>query len=423
MLINFSVSNFSSFKDKVTLSMARTSIQKHKEHLIGNKWLSGVAIYGANASGKTNLLRAIGFLHRFVSLQSILPLNTLYSFMQKSDVPTEFEVGFESNGIKYFYRIVFDSKEILSEEMNFVEKSKVNLLFNRDKLSVEYGKHFQNDWYKNRSFPKDVALIAKIISDGVVDNKIKGYEHFINIDEFFRGIAFFDPKTEVPAGNIYYGFQEPQFKQFLTNLLKQADTGITSIEFKNLPSATPEQVAKDPDLSKLLPGHALIRQIGDDYYIFKSEDGQVKVQNLIMKHGEVPFPLSKESAGTIKLFKLGFLLYSYKNMPGAKLMLLDEFDSLFHPFLSKILLKSLLNDSMGGQIIVALHNTMLLTHEIWRVDEIWFTEKDEEGASKLYPLTDINPRFDKDLEKDYINGRYGAVPFLGGEEAWREIIK
>ena len=105
------------------------------------------------------------------------------------------------------------------------------------------------------------------------------------------------------------------------------------------------------------------------------------------------------------------------------MLLLDEFDNLFHPFLSKVLLKSLLNNPMGGQIIAVLHNTLLLSHDIWRVDEIWFTEKDSDGSSRLYPLTDINPRFDKDLEKDYINGRYGAVPFLGGEQVWQEIIK
>jgi hypothetical protein len=265
--------------------------------------------------------------------------------------------------------------------------------------------------------------MSKILSDGIIDNKISGYQHFVNIDEFLRGIAFFDPKTEVPAGYIYNGFKEPQFKKFLKGLLRQADTGITDVDLTELPPATPEQIAKDPDLSRLLPGHALIRQYGDDYYVFTAERGTIRVQRLTTMHGDVSFTLSKESAGTIKLFKLGFLLYSYKNMPGSKLLLLDEFDGLFHPFLTKVLLKSLLNNHMGGQFIAALHNTMLLSHDIWRVDEIWFTEKDEDGASDLYPLTDINPRFDKDLEKDYINGRYGAVPFLGDEKAWEEIVK
>lgn len=423
MLINFSVSNFGSFKNKVTLSMKKTSIQQHPEHILNKKALSGAVVYGANASGKTNLLRAIGVVPMFAYPNSVLQLNALNSFMQQSNTPTEFEIEFESNGINYIYFVSFNSKEILREEISFAEKSKRNLIFKRTGLKTEYGKKFQKEWYKNRTYPRDVTLISKILSDGIIDNKISGYEHFINIDEFLRGIAFFDPKTEVPAGNIYHGFKEPQFKKFLRDLLRQADTGITDVALKELPHATSEQIAKDPDLSRLLPGRALIRQYGDDYYIFIAEPGVIRVQNLITMHGDVPFTLSMESAGTIKLFKLGFLLYSHKNMPGSKLLLLDEFDGLFHPFLTKVLLKSLLNNHMGGQFIAAMHNTMLLSHDIWRVDEIWFTEKDEEGSSDLYPLTDINPRFDKDLEKDYINGRYGAVPFLGGDKTWEEIVK
>ena len=423
MLINFSVSNFASFKNKVTLSMEKTAIQQHPEHILDKGVLSGAVVYGANASGKTNLLKAIGFVPMFAYPNSILKLNSLNAFMQNVGVPTEVEMEFESNGVNYIYKISFDSTMILSEEISFAEKTKHNLIFKRTGLTTEYGKKFDTEWYKNRTCPKDVTLMSKILSDGIIDNKISGYQHFVNIDEFLRGIAFFDPKTEVPGGYIYNGFREPLFKKFLKSLLKQADTGITDVDLRDLPPATPEQIAKDPDLSKLQPGHALIRQYGDDYYVFIADRGGIRVQNLITMHGDVPFTLSKESAGTIKLFKLGFLLYSYKNMPGSKLLLLDEFDGLFHPFLTKVLLKGLLNNHMGGQIIAAMHNTMLLSHDIWRVDEIWFTEKDEDGASDLYPLTDINPRFDKDLEKDYINGRYGAIPFLGDEKAWEEIVK
>lgn len=403
--------------------MEKTAIQQHPEHILDKNVLSGAAVYGANASGKTNLLRAIGVVPMFAYPNSILHLNALYSFMHQLDVPTEFEIEFESNGVNYIYIISFNSKEILNEEISFAEKTKRNLIFKRTGLKTEYGKKFQTEWYKNRTYPKDITLVSKILNDGIVDNKIPGYEHFVNIDEFMRGIAFFDPKTEVPVGNIYNGFKEPQFKKFLKDLLKQADTGITGVDLKEMPPVPPEQVAKDIDLSKLVPGRALIRQYGDDYYVFIAEPGVIRAQNLITMHGDTPFPLSKESAGTIKLFKLGFLLYSYKNMPGSKLLLLDEFDGLFHPFLTKVLLKSLLNNPMDGQFIAALHNTMLLSHDIWRVDEIWFTEKDEDGASDLYPLTDINPRFDKDLEKDYINGRYGAIPFLGDEKTWEEIVK
>ena len=186
MLINFSVSNFASFKNKVTLSMEKTAIQQHPEHILDKRVLSGVALYGANASGKTNLLRAIGFVPMFAYPNSVLQLNALNSFMQQSDVPTEFEIEFESNGVNYIYKISFDSKEILSEEISFAEKTKRNLIFKRTGLNAEYGKKFQTEWYKNRTCPKDVTLMSKILSDGIIDNKISGYQHFVNIDEFLR---------------------------------------------------------------------------------------------------------------------------------------------------------------------------------------------------------------------------------------------
>ncbi|MDR2268817.1 MAG: ATP-binding protein [Rickettsiales bacterium] len=403
--------------------MEKTPIQKHPEHIIHTKLLSGAAVYGANASGKTNLLQAMGFLGRFTLLQSITSLNVLNSFMMKPNNPTEFEVNFISNNIKYLYKLSFSATEILNEELWFSEKTKQNLIFKRKGIHKELGKLFQDDWYKNRSFPKDITLLSKILGDGVVDNNITNHEHFVNVLEFLTGITFFNPKTEVPIGMIYNAFNRPEFKKFLLALLRQADFGITDIEFKPMNDISQEQAAKDPQLSQLVPGKAVISQFGDDYSIFTIEDGKIKGQILIAKHGDVPFIFSRESAGTIKLFKLGFLLYSFKNSKRSKLLLIDEFDGLFHPFLTKVLLQSLLNNHLEGQIIVALHNTMLLSHTIWRVDEIWFTEKDESGASRLYPLTDINPRFDKDLEQDYINGRYGAIPFLGGEKQWQEIIK
>ena len=107
MLINFSVSNFASFKNNVTLSMEKTAIQQHPEHILDKRVLSGVALYGANASGKTNLLRAIGFVPMFAYPNSVLQLNALNSFMQQSNVPTEFEIEFESNGVNYIYKISY----------------------------------------------------------------------------------------------------------------------------------------------------------------------------------------------------------------------------------------------------------------------------------------------------------------------------
>lgn len=423
MLIDFSVSNFSSFKDKITLSMEKTSIQKHKEHIIGGNLLSGVGIYGANASGKTNLLHTITMLSEFTAIgdRDIVAFINSNRFMLNNDAPVEFEVNFISNGFKYNYKISISKDEISNEELYFAEKNKKNLIFKRTGVEKEFGKLFTDNFYKNCSFSKNRTLLSKMIMDGIFDNDVKNKQHILNAIHFLRSIGYFDPKTQINPLYVYHNFKFPEFKKFLLDLLVQADFGITDVDFKKLD--VPQTTLMRLDLAALTRGEVLCRQEDEDYYFFSLENGRVVCRQLVMFHGDAQFPTNRESAGTIKLFKLGFMLYSFKKTEGSKLLLLDEFDNLFHPFLSKVLLKSLLNNPMGGQIIAVLHNTLLLSHDIWRVDEIWFTEKDSDGSSRLYPLTDINPRFDKDLKKDYINGRYGAVPFLGGEQVWQEIIK
>lgn len=423
MLINFSVSNFSSFKDKITLSMEKTPIQKHPEHILDKGLLSGVGIYGANASGKSNLLHSIRMLPEFtvVGDRDLVAVLNSNRFMLNNKEPIEFEVNFISNNIRYCYKISVTDTEISNEELYFAEKNKEHLVFKRSGIEKEFGKNFTDKFYKNCTFAKNRTVISKLLIDGIADNNVENKQHILNTVHFLRGVGYFDPKTNISPVQVYHNFRFPEFKKFLMDLIVQADFGITDIDFKEVD--VPHSKLMSIDISPLAQGSVLCQQDDEDYFFFSLEKGKVVCRQLVMYHGDATFPTNRESAGTIKLFKLGFMLYSFKKSEGNKLLLLDEFDSLFHPFLSKVLLQSLLNNSMGGQIIAVLHNTLLLSHEIWRVDEIWFTEKDQEGVSRLYPLTDINPRFDKNLERDYINGRYGAIPFLGGEKVWEEIIK
>ena len=126
MLINFSVSNFSSFKDKITLSMEKTPIQKHPEHILDKGLLSGVGIYGANASGKSNLLHSIRMLPEFtvVGDRDLVAVLNSNRFMLNNKEPIEFEVNFISNNIRYFYKISVTETEISNEELYFAEKNK-----------------------------------------------------------------------------------------------------------------------------------------------------------------------------------------------------------------------------------------------------------------------------------------------------------
>lgn len=426
MLIDFSISGYTSFKDKATISMEKSKIQQHPEHIISDNLLSGAVIYGANASGKTNILQALKILANIVNapwLGNVNPIPLLLQnfFNKDSSTTPLFEVHFLKNDVKYSYALSVSAGQIQTERFCFYRGNKEELLFERNQLNVTYGKTLSASWYnKDKTAQPFVPWLSSLEAYyGVSSNKIEGHEHFDAALDFFRDIEYINEKSITIGERFYQAFQTDDFKTFLVKLLKNADVGIEDIMFEDVP--TPIIPVNSPVVT--LPPNGHIAQVTTDrLFVFSNENGQIKCKQLMIKHYgcDKLFELAYESAGTLKLIHLSLSLFMQKQ--NEKVLLLDELDSLLHPLITKSLLTMLLNDNGKGQIITALHNTYLLSHDIWRVDEIWFTTKNSNGESRIYPLTDINPRFDKNLEKDYINGRYGAIPFPGGEKQWQEIF-
>ena len=418
MLINFSVSNYLSFKDRVTLSLEKTTRRTHKEHLLKHGLLSGAVIYGANASGKTNLLQALASLA--TNQVNITPVSLSFAemirrntFMHDDSLVPEFEINFFANDIRYNYICSFRAGKIECEKLVYED---VNLIFERKGTNVEWGSEFQTESLLSKTANEQMLLLAKLKVDGVFnkDSKIKNREHLDNVVKFFEGIMYFSQKEVVRADKFYTFFnRNDAFKKFLKNLLKLADVGITDIVWEKI-NALPIPMGVIP----VVHGQTTCFNNGVDLYCCDDKSGTVTFYKLKTKHGTETFELETESSGTIKLIHLSLLLFMCKNKDDH-LLLIDEFDSLLHPTIVRYLLESLLN-SGNGQIITALHNTGLMDQKIWRADEIWFVKKDADHTSVLYPLTDFSPRFDKCIEKDYLNGWYGALPSTD-ESSWRSV--
>lgn len=417
MLIDFSVSNYLSFKDKVTLSMKRTTKRTHVGHLLKHGLLSGAVIYGANASGKTNLLQALAILaHNQVNITpasiSFADSVNRNAFMHDAALSPEFEVNFFVNDIKYNYYCSFKSGKVEKEKLVYEDK---NLIFERAGTNIEWGTEFQEERLLSKTANEQMLLLAKLRIDGVFnkDAKIKNREHLDNVVKFFEGIMYFSNKEVVRADKFYTFFnKDDAFKKYLKTLLNLADVGITDITWEKV-NVLPFQAT-----IPMVHGQITCFNHNTDLYCCDDKNGTLNFYKLKTKHGSEIFELETESAGTIKLIHLSLLLFICKSKEDH-LLLIDEFDSLLHPVIVRYLLKGLLN-SGNGQIITALHNTGLMDQDIWRVDEIWFTKKDIDHTSSLYPLTNFNPRFDKCIEKDYINGWYGAIPTTD-ESGWEVI--
>lgn len=423
MLIDFSVSNYLSFKDKVTLSLKKTTIRTHKGHLLKHGLLSGAVIYGANASGKTNLLQALASLaynQVNITQASLSFADTIKHnvFMHDASLNPEFELNFFANDIKYNYVCSFKAGKVEREKLVYEDDSTKDdkLIFDRSGTNIEWGSEFQTESLLSKTANEQMLLLAKLKVDGVFNNdsKIKNRKHLDNVVKFFEGIMYFSNKEVVRADKFYTFFnKDDAFKKFLKLLLNLADVGITDIIWEKV-NLVPLPINMIP----IVRGQTTCFNHNTDLYCCDEKNGTLSFYKLKTKHGSETFELETESAGTIKLIHLSLLLFICKNREDH-LLLIDEFDSLLHPIIVRYLLQSLLN-SGNGQIITALHNTGLMDQKIWRVDEIWFVKKEINHTTSLYPLTDFNPRFDKCIEKDYINGWYGALPTTD-ESEWEVI--
>ena len=423
MLLNFSVSNLGSFNEKVTFSLFPGKISKqHKNHILEDipfKALKGAAIYGANASGKSNFVHALQALYGCVMSDSTKFILAHQFKLAKDLFTTEFEVDFQINEIAYRYKLVTNGVEIPFEQLSVLQKNgNIKPLYTRKfseiELSVLLSK--SENWYKNRTFQSETTFLFKLRQDGIKENaeKISGAFHIVNVLNFFERFYITLPRSSVNpvAFGIYFNQQE--FQTFLKQLLKIADLGISDIKWVPLSKDETEKHLRMSIASGQNQNYGTIFSIsseGDMIAIIVSPN-EKKGLALRTVHNGAIFSIEEESDGTKRLIDLALSFYLLRDSNTC--LIIDELDCRLHPFLSKFLIQEHMeNDKSRGQLIVTLHDLNLMSNEIWRTDEIWFAEKRQDGSSDLYSLYQFTPRFDKDLQKGYMQGKYGAIPMIG----------
>ena len=425
MLIEFNVENYLSFKDLTTLSMvAAKSFKEHEEsHLIkteGNiDLLKSAIIYGNNASGKSNLLKAILFMRGTVltSFRDALMDNTerkipLEKFALNSKTEKEtsfFEIVFIQNGTKYRYGFEIDYNKIVAEWL-FHTTSKEVYLFKRELQNIEINKSaFQEgtgkeeDVKENVLFLSFLATLGKDISSNVV-HWFKNLNILTGIsDTGYKRYTIDKLKTDK-------GFQNwvRHFVRYLEidNLLTAEYIDIEEADVENLrDKETPIPTSKNPKRELLLAFHR------------KYDENNLLIDT-------VPFNFeAQESEGTKKLIYL--LGPWYDTIQNGKVLIVDELESRLHCHLTMKLI-DFFNQSNNNcaQLICAAHDISLLNKETFRRDQIWFIEKNQFGASELFSLADFKTnkvRNTSAFEKNYLEGKYGAIPYFI-DDALEEIL-
>jgi len=419
MLLEFSVGNFLSFRERKTLNLVASSISDYKEtntitserHIL----LKGAVIYGANASGKSNFIRAMSTMKRIVMLsfnQSSTKALGVTPFLLNTETeksPSYFEVLFEILGTRYRYGFEVTDKEVVGEWLYESKKNVEKFLFLREKDGIEVSPSYK-EAENLESKTRDNALFLSVIDqfNGVVAKRIMNwFNNFITI-----------------SGLTHENYELVTFKMLgkentaktLGSFYDQLDLGFEGLSIdkekfspKRIPEDAPESLVK-----------LLVKDL-EGAFRFKIKTLHNKYDKDNKKVGDVEFDMrSQESAGTNKVFNISGPILDVLQDGGV--LVIDELDSSLHPLMTLAitrLFNSEKDNSKNAQLIFTTHDTNLFSYGKYRRDQIYFVEKDKYGASDLYSLVEYREedgtkvRKDRSFESDYIQGRYGAVPYIG----------
>ena len=419
MLIQFTVENFLSIRDKVYLSLEPSKDSEHPENLITKGYYNAVtsaAIYGANASGKTSLFKAITIAlimlrnSNNIQVTDRLPVIPFKFDSQSKNKPTSFEFTFiASDDKKYIYGFSATAEKIVEEYLYCYNSAKPTLIFDlREAEEPKYNRAYTGklETAYQMNTPNKLFL-ATATTWNVECTKIP-----------FEWLAeYIDTFTEVMdlsgvAIEKYRTDENRQYIDFTKDLLKQADINISSIEVD----------AKEVVGGAVLPIQIMVQgkmippNEGKRYEVEITTGHTIVDENGTQK--EYSLKLQEESLGTQLLFFYGPLLKDA--FEKGKTLILDEIDKSMHPSLVKFIMNLFRDPDInkaGAQLIVTTHETGILTLDMFRRDQIYFTEKDSRtGVTDLYSLDEFSVRKTENIEKGYLMGRYGAIPFLQNEE-------
>ncbi|CZJ16615.1 TPA: ATP-binding protein [Legionella pneumophila] len=426
MLIKFTVENWESIRDPITLSMIATKERQHAERLpiiekYGLRLLPIAAIYGANASGKTKISNAIWFAKRFITTitqpESLIPRIPFKLDKVLEDAPTRFSFQILVNETCYEFSFAVTTKKIVEEKLIKFSSYSEKVLYQRD----SNGKV---------TFPDDPSLNQdqrlKFIAEGTRDNQLfltktvdQNKEDFLPIYKWFKNNLIVLGPNSVPSnwGHFIQKENVPTYSM-MNDIISKLDTGITHLDgvdvtFENiqLPDALKTKISED-----LSDGQSLF--LGGSLVISK-KNGTLSAKKLVSYHKsvdghETEFDLIQESDGTLRMIELLPAIINLSEAKSNKTYIIDEFDHSMHTMLVRSLLEYYLqscSSSSRSQLLFTTHNLMLMDQDLFRRDELWITERNRNSSTQLISLSEYKDvRNDKDIRKSYLKGSFGGIP-------------
>lgn len=428
MFIEFSVTNFRSIKKRQTLSLAASPDSKLlRQNVIFEadenlRLLRSAVIYGPNAAGKSNLFRALGTLRQLVQGSAMgiqegqrLPVTPFLLSKVSAEQPSEFELIFiADDGIRYHYCCAVSAERVHKEWLVAYPRGRSQRWFERayvpESNSYEwwFGPYFKAKRAQRKVWQDNTRANALFLSTAIQ----------LNNEQLKPVFTWLTQKLIVliPGSGVDFNpllslslLREESGRDKIMQYMRAADIGIDRLELL------------EEDLPAILPGGVQVRlEIASPPGGVPPAPKQLRVRAWHKRTDsgeEVPLDLGDESDGTRKLFEFagGWL----RALEWGATLFVDELDRSLHPHMTRFLVglfHSRANDK-NSQLVFTTHDTTLLDIDLLRRDQIWFVEKDEQHSSHFYSLLEYSPRKEEALERGYLKGRYGAIPFIGNLEA------
>lgn len=418
MLVDFRVTNFRSIREEQHLSFIASSdksLERSNCYFSGEpasqKLLRSAVIYGANASGKSNLIFSLMTM-QFLVLNSTRLLEQQYKeqftpFLLDADSahqPTEFEITLILNGVRYQYGFAFNAERITGEWLLVYPTKKAQRWFeyhHNPETNLNdwqpFSIHFKGEKKGQRELWKANTNQRSLFLTQAAQSNSQLLQPLFNW--FANELIILPARSEFNLYPTLMRLEDPQYKEWVLRLMNAADIHISDIKVEK---------RKSPQLEfKLEPGKP------PEVNAFDGEFPHVEFCHQTSDGRQQWFDSRYESYGTLRL--LGYAAPLLDAMESGKLIVVDEFDTSLHPLLTHYILKMLHSPHQshkGAQMWMTTHDTSLLDPALIRRDQIWFVEKKKDQSTELYGLLDFSPRKGEAIERGYLQGRYGAIPFL-----------
>ena len=437
MLVNFRIKNWTSFKEEARLSMIATKERQHSDRLpyikkYRSRILPIAAVYGGNASGKTNLFKSLNFAKNYIvkglPIDALIPVIPFMLDESSSSETTSFYFDILIDELIYSYSFTINAESVIDEQMTAINSVAERLLYHRHDGIIEFGKDLAvND--------NELARI-NFVFEGTRDNQLfltntisQKVINFKNVYDWFnKTLLLIAPDDRFQSFENFIDSNSPMHDE-VNRYLRLLDTGIErlggeEIDFDSLPG----QLKKlHEDMKEGMTARVWGR--GRDRIIVSRDKDGFKAKKLITYHknnqgAEVQFNYAMESDGSCRLINLLPAFLGLVDSLTPKVFVIDEIDRSLHSLLTRKLISYYLggcSHSSRNQLLMTTHDVLLIDQKLLRRDEMWVTERNEHGESSLFSFSEYKDvRYDKDIRSSYLDGRLGGVPRLLFSDCLRE---